>query len=118
MWVTTSSTVWLASRGTSKLWKAPSAPPRQTETFRGVATASGYPLVVQILRMVRFGKEIPALDHQARVLDDEGRAEKSQAKKDNRHGEREQEKSPAHPRQRCRARAVEKLVGVERARGI
>src|SRR6185503_8654314 len=117
MWVTTSSTVWLASRGTSKLWNAPSAPPRQTETFSWVATASGYPLVVKILRMVRFGKEIPALHHQARVLDDERRAEKAQAQKDDRGGEREHEESPAHPCQRCRARAVEKLPGVERPRG-
>src|SRR3990167_4529872 len=33
MCVTTSSTVWLACRGTSNPWKAPTAPPRQTRTL-------------------------------------------------------------------------------------
>ena len=32
MYVTTSSTVWLAWRGTSNDWNAPSVPPRQTRT--------------------------------------------------------------------------------------
>ena len=34
MWVTTSSTVWLSSRGTSKFWKCPDSCPRQTRTLR------------------------------------------------------------------------------------
>src|SRR5688500_2499934 len=117
MWVTTSRMVWLASRGTSKGWNAPSLPPRQTETFRVVAKVSGYPLVVQVLGMVRFGEEIPALHQQASVLDDERRAKKAQAEKHDGHREREGQKSPAYPAQRRSARPVEKLARVERAGG-
>src|SRR5688572_30425060 len=121
MWVTTSRMVWLASRGTSKAWKAPSLPPRQTETFsetfRVVAKVSGYPLVVQVLRMVRIGEKVPALHQQAGELADQRRAEKAQAKQDRRQREREDQESPAHPAQRRSARPVEKLARVERAGG-
>src|SRR5688572_29441278 len=117
MWVTTSRMVWLASRGTSKTWKAPSLPPRQTETLRVVAKVSGYPLVVQVLRMVRIGEKVPALHQQAGELADERGAKKAQAKQDRRQRERKDQESPAHPAQRSGALPVEKLARVERAGG-
>src|SRR3989337_3448782 len=60
MWVTTSRMVWLASRGTSKVWNAPSLPPRQTETF-STSGALVEPCQDELAMSERFGRGQPAV---------------------------------------------------------